>query len=108
MFLTFAETENWSNFVTTNSSDAAGLGVADATEKIFIAVPAYGETFYTPCVQSLFKLAVELNRRKLHCNLAAASYADIAETRNVLLTHWFDKKDARILFVMRTWDLSRN
>jgi hypothetical protein len=68
--------------------------------KIFIAVPAYGETFYTPCVQSLFKLAVELNQRKLHSNLAAASYADIAESRNVLLTHWFDKTDAsHLLFV---------
>ena len=68
--------------------------------KIFIAVPAYGETFYTSCVQSLFKLGVELERRKLQSNLATVSYADIAEGRNVLLTHWFDKTDAsHLLFI---------
>jgi len=71
-----------------------------APMKIFIATPAYGETFYTPCVQSLFKLAVELERRKWSSNLATVSYADIAEGRNVLLTHWFDKTDAsHLLFV---------
>lgn len=68
--------------------------------KIFIATPAYGGTFYAPCVQSLFKLAVELERRKWSSNLAMISYADIAEGRNVLLTHWFDKTDAsHLLFV---------
>jgi hypothetical protein len=71
-----------------------------APTKIFIATPAYGQTFYTPCVQSLFQLAVELERRKWSSNLAAVSYADIAEGRNVLLTHWFDKTDAsHLLFV---------
>ena len=68
--------------------------------KIFIATPAHGEMFYAPCVQSLFKLAVELERRKWSSNLAMISYADIAEGRNVLLTHWFDKTDAsHLLFV---------
>src|SRR5436305_2876910 len=68
--------------------------------KIFIAVPAYGQTFFTPCVQSLFRLAVGLEKRRLTSNLAAISYADIAEGRNVLLTHWFDKTDAsHLLFV---------
>lgn len=68
--------------------------------KILIATPAYGETFYTPCVQSLYKLAVELERRKWSSSLATVSYADIAEGRNILLTHWFDKTDAsHLLFV---------
>src|SRR5436190_9166104 len=71
-----------------------------APTKIFCATPDYGQTFYTPCVQSLFKLAVELERRKWSSNLAMISYADIAEGRNVLLTHWFDKTDAsHLLFV---------
>jgi hypothetical protein len=68
--------------------------------KLFIAIPAYGETFFTPCVQSLFKLGIELERRKWASNLAAASYADIAESRNVLLTHWFDMTDASHLLFL--------
>jgi hypothetical protein len=68
--------------------------------KLFIAVPAYGEAFYTSCVRSLFKLAVASERRGWLPSLATVSYADIAEARNVLLTHWFDKTDAsHLLFV---------
>src|SRR5262249_17476973 len=57
-------------------------------------IPAYGNTFYTPCVHTLFKLATALERRMWSSNLVIASYADIAESRNALLTHWFDKTDA--------------
>jgi hypothetical protein len=71
-----------------------------AAMKLFIAIPAYGETFFTPSVQSLFKLALELERRKWSSNLAIASYADIAESRNVLLTHWFDRTDASHLLFL--------
>ncbi|QOZ52236.1 hypothetical protein XH90_13285 [Bradyrhizobium sp. CCBAU 53338] len=68
--------------------------------QLFIAVPAYGESFYTPCVQTLFKLGIELERRHIRSILAAVSYADVAEGRNALLTHWFDKTDAsHLLFV---------
>jgi len=68
--------------------------------KIFIGVPAYGQTFYTSCVRSLFRLAIELDRRKLQPILATVSHADIAEGRNMLLTHWFDETDAsHLLFV---------
>ncbi len=70
--------------------------------KIFIAIPAYGGTFYTPCVRSLFKLAVQFERRKWSSNLATFSHADIAECRNVLLTHWFDKTDAPHLLFLDT------
>ena len=71
-----------------------------APVKIFVATPAHGETFFSPCVQSLYKLAVELERAKWSSSLATVSYADVAQARNVLLTYWFDRTDAsHILYV---------
>jgi hypothetical protein len=68
--------------------------------KIVIATPAYGETFNTPYVQTLFLLTQAMERRKWSTHFAAISYADIAESRNILLTQWYDKMDAsHLLFV---------
>jgi hypothetical protein len=68
--------------------------------KIVIATPAYGEIFYSPYVKSLFALQRMFERRQWGSIFSTISYAEIAESRNYLLTHWFDKTDAsHILFV---------
>jgi hypothetical protein len=68
--------------------------------KLLIATPAHGETFYTPYVQTIFRLHRALIPAGWTLSFASIAFADIAESRNFLLTHWFDKTDAtHILFV---------
>lgn len=68
--------------------------------KIAIATPAFGEIFYTPYVQSLFRLMRAFEARKWQSTFASIAYADIAESRNFLLTRWYDKSDAtHLLFI---------
>jgi len=68
--------------------------------KLLIATPAHGEVFYTPYVDSIFRLHRALPPVGWTLSFASISYADIAESRNFLLTHFFDKTDAsHILFV---------
>lgn len=68
--------------------------------KIFIATPAYGEVFYSVYVRSLFRLQHALAERGWHPQLATVSFSDIVESRNALLTHWFDRTDAsHLLFI---------
>src|SRR5262245_3541318 len=68
--------------------------------KLLIATPAYGETFYTPYVQSMFQLHRALGPLNWTLSFASIAYADVAEARNFLLTHWFDNLDAsHLLFV---------
>jgi hypothetical protein len=71
-----------------------------AKTKIMIATPAYGEVFYTPYVSSMLKLSRVLQKRGIDFAFNAISYSEIAESRNFLLTHWYDKTDAtHLLFV---------
>jgi hypothetical protein len=71
-----------------------------ATPKIMIATPAYGEVFYTPYVSSMLSLTRVLQKRGIDFAFNAISYSEIAESRNFLLTHWYDKTDAsHLLFV---------
>jgi hypothetical protein len=68
--------------------------------KILLATPAYGDMFYTPYVSSVIRMQRQLARDKHELIFAAISYADIVESRNFLLTHWYDKTDAsHLLFV---------
>jgi hypothetical protein len=69
--------------------------------KILIATPAYGDMFYTPYVSSLIHLQQLMAHYKWSPPLfAAISSADIVESRNFLLTHWYDKTDAtHLLFI---------
>jgi hypothetical protein len=65
-----------------------------------IATPAYGEVFYTPYVSSMLNLTRVLQKRGIDFAFNAISYSEIAESRNYLLTHWYDKTDAsHLLFV---------
>lgn len=67
---------------------------------ILLATPAYGEMFYAPYVSSLVRLQRLATRNKWDIRFASISYADIVESRNFLLTHWYDKSDAtHLLFV---------
>lgn len=71
-----------------------------AAPKIMIATPAYGEVFYTPYVSSMLSLTRALQKRGIDFAFNAISYSEIAESRNFLLTHWYDKTDAsHLLFV---------
>src|SRR5262245_41473116 len=68
--------------------------------KILVATPAYGEMFYTPYVSSLVRLQRLMTRHKWEMTFISTSYADIVESRNFLLTHWYDKTDAtHLLFI---------
>jgi len=71
-----------------------------ATRKIMIASPAYGDAFYTPYVSSMFKLTRLLQKNGWAYAFNCIAYSEISESRNYLLTYWFDKTDAsHILFV---------
>lgn len=68
--------------------------------KIAISTPAYGEIFYTSYVESVLRLVRILERRNWSSYFTSISYADIVESRNYLLTRWFDKTAAtHLLFV---------
>jgi hypothetical protein len=74
--------------------------LAAATRKIMIASPAYGDVFYTPYVSSMFKLTRQLQKNGWAYAFNCIAYSEISESRNYLLTYWFDKTDAsHILFV---------
>lgn len=68
--------------------------------KIVIATPAYGEMFFTPYVESVFKLTRALDKRNWSSEFSSVSYFDVVESRNLLLTYWYDKTDAsHLLFI---------
>jgi hypothetical protein len=68
--------------------------------KILIATPAYGEMFYAPYVRSIIGLQKLLSRNRWDSTFATIAYADIVESRNFLLTHFFDNTDAtHLLFI---------
>lgn len=68
--------------------------------KILIATPAHGEMFYTPYVSSVIRLQRAAARNRWETLFASIAYADIAESRNFLLTHFYDKTDAtHLLFI---------
>lgn len=65
-----------------------------------IATPAYGEIFFTSYVESLFRLTRAMDNRKWPSEFSSVTYSDIAESRNLLLTNWYDKTDAsHLLFI---------
>ena len=68
--------------------------------KVAISTPAYGEIFYTSYVESVLRLVRVLEQKKWASYFTTISYADIVESRNYLLTRWFDKTNAtHLLFV---------
>ncbi len=68
--------------------------------KITIATPAFGELFYSSYVRSLFRLTQALGQRKWQSTFASVSYSDIVESRNYLLTYWYDKTDSTHLLFL--------
>lgn len=68
--------------------------------KILLATPAHGEMFYAPYVRSIIGLQKLFSRHNWESSFATISYADIVESRNFLLTHFFDNTDAtHLLFI---------
>ena len=68
--------------------------------KILIATPAYGEMFYAPYVNSVIGLQKLMARNNWDSAFATIAYADIVESRNFLLSHFYDNTDAsHLLFV---------
>lgn len=68
--------------------------------KITIATPAFGEIFYSSYVRSLFRLTQAFAHRGWKSTFSSISYSDIVESRNYLLTHWFDKTDSTHLLFL--------
>src|SRR5215472_5709653 len=84
--------------MTASRQSSAEMGVAKT--KIMIATPAYGETFYTPYVSSMFRLTRLFQKNGWDFAFNSIAYSEISESRNYLLTYWFDKTDAsHILYV---------
>lgn len=68
--------------------------------KICIATPTHGQIFYAPYVSSLFDLLRTFEQKKWASVFASCAYADVATSRNYLLTRWFDQTDAtHLLFI---------
>lgn len=61
---------------------------------IFIAVPAFGQTASTHTVSSLMALAKVLLANGYDYYFSEYSFPDIAESRNLLTTIWWDKTEA--------------
>jgi hypothetical protein len=67
---------------------------------ITVATPAYGEMFYTPYVKSLLQLQSAVMKRGGTLHQSVISYVYVTDSRNFLLTHWYDKSDdPYLLFV---------
>lgn len=70
------------------------------TDKIFIAVPAFGHQINSQTTASLIALTKELSARDMFGGFAAMSFPDIVDLRNVFLSVWFDGMTAsHMLFV---------
>jgi hypothetical protein len=67
---------------------------------IAIATPAYGEILFTSYVESVLRLTRALERRQWASSFSSVSYADVAESRNCLLTRWLDKTSATHLLFL--------
>ncbi|HET7848372.1 MAG TPA: hypothetical protein VFL51_04845 [Pseudolabrys sp.] len=67
---------------------------------ITVATPAFGEMFYTPYVRSLLQLQSAVMKRGGALHQSVISYVYVTDSRNFLLTHWYDKSDdPYLLFV---------
>ena len=71
-----------------------------ANPTIIVATPVFGDVFYTPYVQSLLRLQRAARERQWAVHHMTVSYAHINESRNYLITNWYDKTEAsHLLFV---------
>ena len=72
--------------------------MADPT--LLVAVPAYGGSIKTPCVQSLLALQKALVKRGIKSAFDFTSYADITAVRNLLATRTLATPEAtHLLFI---------
>ena len=68
--------------------------------KLAIATPAYGEIFYASYVKSLMRLLGAMQQRRWSTLYDTISFGEIVESRNALLTRWYDRTDAtHLLFI---------
>lgn len=57
---------------------------------IFVAVPAYGNTVSTATLNSVYGLMQTLMQKGIGGGMSAFSYPEISESRNIMLTAWYD------------------
>jgi hypothetical protein len=69
-------------------------------KKLFIATPAFGETFYTSYVESVFNLTCRLKDRGWAPSFNSVTFSNIADSRNLLLSYWYDQSDAEYLLFL--------
>jgi hypothetical protein len=68
--------------------------------EINIAIPAYGNTYHSETVKSLFALSWRLQQERIKASLSEISYADIVDARNYLVSNFFDRRtESHLLFV---------
>jgi hypothetical protein len=64
------------------------------TDKIFIALPAFGQQVNSQTTASIVALTKELAERQMFGGFSSISFPDIADLRNVFLSVWYDTMDA--------------
>jgi hypothetical protein len=71
------------------------------TTNILLALPAYGNVVSIATLNTTHALIQALSSKGIRGGIAAFSYPDVAESRNILLTGWYDGcKDAtHLLFI---------
>lgn len=76
------------------------MQLVQATPKIFIALPAYGQIVTAQTVSSLMSLSNVLFANQLGGGFGTLSFPDISEIRNIFLTVWYDKvQTSHMLFI---------
>jgi hypothetical protein len=67
---------------------------------IYVAVPAYGNRVTVATLNSIYSWTLMCMQKGIGGGMAAFSYPEVSESRNIMLTSWYDNSDAsHLLFV---------
>lgn len=70
------------------------------TPKVFIALPAHGQTVLSPTVSSLLSTSRMMDVHGFSGGFGTLSYPDIVEIRNIFTSIWYDKmQTSHMLFI---------
>ena len=60
------------------------------TPNILVCIPAYGNVVSVPTLNTTHALIQMFSSRNIRGGIAAFSYPDVSEARNIMLTGWYD------------------
>jgi hypothetical protein len=71
------------------------------TPNILVAIPAYGNQVSVATLNTTHSLIQEFSAKGIRGGIAAFSYPDVSEARNILLTGWYDgcQEATHLLFI---------